>query len=886
MPMDDANKQRLDEAKDTFKTRVKIGGDLSLFLNRIANEIDDLDRDKRLTLFRQQIKAHQYMDGNFFGYVDFNCEWQQQQRGTNEVWYTDNQLYPYLRTALMELSRGNPEVLVNAPPGASDELVAAAKFAKSRYDANRERTFNARLKQTENSYALLNGITYRYTFPQFDAGTKERIPTLENGAMEGEGMMDEMSGPSSVKMCAMCSRPAAEPVDMGMESEMGEQTEQKCASCGSDMFVDIEMQHAPAASIGYENLPNAQNAWIVPNPVGVIVSMQATCIEESPFLKWKQMISRAVLQSKFKGLELPSTGTESVELRYITNQQKATPDNTTGTSSGLLDSGYDTDSDRSSTSSGGGRELELLEFQQVWIDYALYCDIKFKDDTSIGRGKTLKAGQPLGELFPEGLYYARCGELIVDMWNENKNRKWTSTPYGIRAGSMYGSGVSAALSDQEVLNEIEALVMANMWSNGVPREFVDPGVIAELSADPQIPTRVDMSGVEGNIMGRAYAMAPATALSPEIYAMKEKHSSSIQNKIGAMSGTGAGGLNDTQQWGNTATAISIKRDLAVGRFSPDLALKADQLDKMQAIQFLENEQQYFTPSQWTKEIGEHGKDALKSFLNCDIKHDLIVTIAEGSYMPKSDAQTQAKLMGYSQLLPVLAQVQNPELIAYAAEVFGIPEHLSGWNSDREYAKKVIKRFEGLAEMFVEQFGDVQTNDLDDPMVAEVAMRINDYAKMPVDAFLDNHEALQDAYKDWRTTDSGQLAPNVMLAAVALRVNLHQEGIVKQGQMLTRTQQAVQEPLKEEMEADQAKQLEAENQAGAAQQQAAEEEAQVQMETQGANTIMDHADRDDARTHEKEMQDAKHSHEKDIEAAKMMTTALAAEQKAKSSSASK
>lgn len=844
VPMDSENKQRVDTARQEAKAQrtERVGDKLSRFLNRIADEIETLDREKRLNLFRKQIKAHQYMDGNFYGYVDQNCQWRQKQQGPDEVWYSDNQLYPYLRTALMEMSRTQTEIVINAPAGASDELIAAAKFAKARYDANRARTFNARLKQTENVYALLNGITFRYTYAQFGSGRKERIPKLQQQEA-GEGEIK--------RLCAMCSRPVPEP-----ENITGKIPDPKCLACGSEIFLEIGMSERPDTIIGYEDVPTCQNAWIVPNPVGIIVSLQASCIEETPFLKWKQMILRSVLQDKFKGLELPSTGTESVELRYITNQQKATP---AGDGEGGLYEGTETEQT--------GRELELLEFQQTWLDYPVYCSVKFDEDTPLGRGKVLKAGQPLGSMFPNGLYFARCGDLILDIWNEDKNRKWVSSPYGMRPGSMYGSGSHTALSDQEIINDLATLKMANAWANGVPREFVDPDIIPELSADPTIPTSVRMAGVDRDIMGRAYAVAPGTALSAEIYGIGDKAESSIQNKIGAMSGTGSGGLADSQKWGDTATAISIKRELAVGRFSPDLELMADQLDRPQARQFLENEQEFYTPGQWEREKGEYGDEALKAFLNCDVSRDLIISVAPGSYMPKSDAQVQAKLVAYSELIPLLAQMQNPELIAYAAETFGIPESLGGWNSDKSYANKLVRRFQALADLFIDQYGDLPSADLETfPQALAIARQIDNYAKMPVDVFLDNHEAIIDALKDWRATDEGRDASNVLLAAVDFRVLKHQEGIAKQGQMLNRIQIAAAEPMQEVAAEEQAATTEAQNAAN----EQARDDAETQMIADAGKELMNHAERDDQRTHESEMLEKKQSHEKEIEAARLLT----------------
>ena len=845
LPLDEENRQRVDAAREQ-KREHKVGEKLTKFLLRIAGEIEELDREHRLRLFRSQIKAHQYMDGNFLGYVDINCEWKPADRKEGETWYTDNQLYAYWRTALMELSRTQTEVLVNPMPGAPDELIAAAKFAKSRVDANRDRTFNARLKQTENSYALLNGITFRYTYPQWShpsAGRPERIPVLENRAVKDESM----------KLCANCSKPALEtPAMDGVTAP----AEDKCLSCGGTTFIEISMPTAADTVIGYEELPTCENAWIVPNPVGIIVSLQASCIEETPFLLWKQMILRSVLESKFPDIEFPSTGTESPELRYITNQRKATPanqrDDLYEESTFSTEGAFMGTQDRQDVD----KELELLEFKQVWLDYPVYCNKTFDEDMPLGKGKVLKAGEKLGSMYRKGLYFAKCGDIIPDIWNEDKNRKWTSSPYGMRPGSMYGSGSSQALSDQELLNDLKALTMANAWSNAVPREFVDASMIKELSADPQIPTNVVR---EPGSPDFGYQAAPANTLSAEVYALAEEHKASMQNKIGAMSGAGAGGLADAQKWGDTATAISIKRDLAVGRFSPDLELMADQLDRPQAIQFLENEKEFFTPEQWERQRGDNGSEGLKAFLECDIRRDLIITISPGSYMPKSDAQMQAKIIAFAQLLPALAQTQNPEIIAYATEVFGIPEYLGGWNSDRAHAGKVVKRFQSLAEFFIEQRGDLPSNSLDDPEVLKTAQAINEWSKLPVDVFLDNHAALEEAYRDWRTTDEGREASNALSAAVAFRVLLHKEGVGKQGAMATRQQLAAQEPLKEEAEAEQAKAMEAQA-AGAEQEQAAAEEA-TQM--QAMDKMVDYNDRDEDRAHKAQLERDRMEHEKDL-----------------------
>lgn len=856
-PMDESNQQQIDAAVQNRKTTDMPADELSVWLNGISDDIERSDRDKRLQHARKQIKAHQYLDGNFYGYVDNNLEWRERDRAADEVWYVDNQIYPYLRSALMELARTQTQVVVSPPPGASARLEAAAKFAQARVDTNRGRTYIARLSQTRNAYALLNGIVWVYTYMDFGCGRPEKTPILQKR---------ETKGGDTVRLCANCYRVVPDPVDldMGGDDEDSEtpatqkaegagddeskEPKPKCLHCGSTEYDEIDVGGESDTVIGYDEKNTGHNQWTCPNPVAVIVYMQASCVAETPYIKWKQPILRAVLEDQFPDYKIPGGGIESIELRYITDQTKAVP------------VGYGEGGLRASLMDGGsgGKELEPLEYQRHWLDYALYCNKTFKEDIDLGDGKTLKAGQKLGTMFKKGLYFSRVGTLILEIWDEDKNRKWTSSPYGLRPGSMYGTGSSIALSDQETLNDLETLKMANAWSNAVPREFVDPAYISELSADPSVPTTLKTSVVDGNIEGKAYHQAPAAPLSQEVYALSERRESALQNHIGALSGTGEGGLADTQAWGNTATALSIKRDLAVGRFAPDLELMADQIDREQAIQFCENEQEYYTEQQWKTIVGDYGQYGLQSFLKCDLRNDLLWTIAPGSFMPRSDAQQQAKFMAYAQLLPVLAQIQNPEVAAYAAEVFGMPEFLAGWATDRAAVARLITRFKALTQLFIGEFGDLPDPNIDDPAspAALIGKKINDYSQIPVDTFLDDHSAMIDALRDWRETDEGQNAPNVLLAAVAMRILLHQTAKTKQAQMGTRMAMAANQPAVDQQNQDVAAAQEAA-------QQSADQDKQDQAQQQGLTKIADLADAEANRNHQRQMQMDKFQHEKDM-----------------------
>ncbi len=837
MPLDEENRREIDKAKRE-PARQPVGDQLSAYLKKKADDIESADREKRLNLCRQQIKAHKYMDGNFFGYVNANAEWVDVRKEEGEVWYQDNQIYQYARTSLMEMSRSQTEVVVTAF-SQSEEMQALAKFAKTRVDANRERMLNAQTKQTENSYAFFNGITFRYTY--FDFNTpgqrKEKIPRYaKQDAKPGE----------KVKICVNCHRTQPNTADAAKDILGAEYIDNQKCRCGSSEFIEREgFSDEPDTIIGYDEVPRGRNKVVIPNPVGVIVSLQASKMSESPFAMWKQLIVRAVLEEKYDGIRLPSTGT-STELRYITSQQVATP----GEGGGLFEAG-ETGTGLYTSVDTDRNELELLELRQVWLDYAVYCRKTFDQDMRLSNGKVLRAGEALGTMFKKGLYFALVGDMVLDMWNEDKNRKWTSSPYGIRAGSMYGTGATILLADQELLNDLMRLKMANAWYNGVPREFVDKNLIPELSVDPAIPTNVNPIGENRRIVGTAYDVAPALPLSGEIYALSADRRDSIQGKTGAMSGQGGGGMADAQKWGDTATAISIKRDLAVGRFSPDLQLMADNLDCEQAYQILENEQEFYTDAQLAELAGDTGKDVIAAFRKINIREDLNITTAPGSHMPKSDAQVQSQIMALAQVLPLIMPLGNQELVAHAFEAFGLPERLGAWTSDRAQAQRIVQRYRLLCDEAINQVGDAPSTDLNDPRINQAVAAIAEYANAPIDVFLDNHAALSEAYRDLRASDEGREWSNLLTACIAQRVLEHQAGIAIQQQLVARRAQVAQAPIKEEVEADHAKQLEADN--AAAEQ--ARADAAEQQQAGMVDKMVEYNDKDQERELKREMKAA-------------------------------
>ncbi len=157
----------------------------------------------------------------------------------------------------------------------------------------------------------------------------------------------------------------------------------------------------------------------------------------------------------------------------------------------------------------------------------------------------------------------------------------------------------------------------------------------------------------------------------------------------------------------------------------------------------------------------------------------------------------------------------------------------------------------IGDEAINQVGDAPSTDLNDPRINQAVAAIAEYANAPIDVFLDNHAALSEAYRDLRASDEGREWSNLLTACIAQRVLEHQAGIAIQQQLVARRAQVAQAPIKEEVEADHAKQLESDN--AAAEQ--ARADAAEQQQAGMVDKMVEYNDKDQERELKREMKAA-------------------------------
>lgn len=775
---------------------------LQAFFRKIKEKCEKQHRADWSNIKKGMVKCRNYFDNKQYGYVDDQLAWQDFVKDDGEITYTDNAYQYYVQTALTELMRSKPELsFSHVSDSRNGELIA--KVAEMRYRTYRKTIFDSTKLAQEKLSMLLNGIAARYTY--FDKSERgEKVPVFGEGQASG----------STISVCAMCQTP--------------KQDEGECPRCGGTDVATLSSEGGEFKVItGYEDTMCGHNEWVSVDPLGLTFYLNASTVKESPYIHWKQAVLTEILRAQFPDIKI-TEGLSSPELKDQFDSASASP---LGNISAGSDSG-------------------LSEWTQCWWDVALYGQYKSTQPIRLRSGVVIPPNLELGKVFPKGIYVAFQGDVVVDVWPEDRCDKWTIAPYVTRPGTMIGAGTTVAIGNQDIKNDLRNLHMASIMRDAFRKEFVNMQYI-EGESIPNSPTeRAVVTGLATNqrIVGNVIDALPPSPLSPDAYNLEDRIDQSMQSQIGAFSATGAGSP-DLKAVQDTASGFLAYREMAVGRYGPMLSVAADALDKAQAYQFLVNDQKNLTDKQWEQVRGEYGAEAVKMFRQCDLRKELLIEVVSDSYLPTSTAQKQGQVRAFGQTLMEMQIPPNSELGAYIGAQFHIPEHLVGFNSQYNTARSQIEVFAQVAEMITEQFGDVATPNLQDPKTLQLAQVVLQESNEPFNPELDDGVAMIEALKDWWATDAGRDASNLLKATVSLRVREIKAGgaqamadeqalamAAQAPQMQTEQEQAAQqeasanemavaERLADEMSATEQQEREAEKEAGKQMLQMAENEAE-------------------------------------------------------------
>lgn len=769
-------KAQVDTQLETFQ----LSKQFSIFLKDLWKKCEKLNELEWLRIKQSMIKSRKYFDGKQYGRVNDSLEWQEYEKRPGEVNYVSNIYHAHIQTALMELSRGTAALSFSHISADSRRGQLISKIAEHRYRTHRMKLMTALKLQNENLSLLLNGIAARYTFIEFK-DDKHSVMAKVRDAME-EALNQIGGGKQTIIVCAVCAKTKKNEGD-------------PCVNCGS-----LESEKLEEPSIGGQIIPSlkqekkAESRYVNPDPIGLVFDLHAPDFKDSAFVIWKQIVISDLLKTQYPGVKI-SEGIDAAELKYQYAQAGNTPNQ-----------------QRLDFFMGERNSKEVAEFCQAWFDPQLYGNVSFKEDIKMRNGMVIPKGTKLKEIFSDGLYVARNGETILDVWNESKNDKWTICPYVTRLGTLVGSGTSVAHDSQDIVNDLTNLKMASIMQDAFAKEFVNAQYIEpeNIPNDPTERAVVTNLPDGARIVGNAIDRLPPSQLSSDAYAMDGAVQGVMQNQLGTFSSSSSG-MPDLKAAQQTYGGMQLLRDITVGRYYPMLAVRSDSLDKEQAYQLLLNDQKHLSMAQWRKIKGDYGAEAVQAFLEADLREELIITVTPESFMPEMPSQKLSKTMAFAEFVANAKLDLNNELSAYVGEQFGIPKSIAGGEAAKSIAVQQIDAFKEQALAVVQKLGDAPTFDLENSMVMQLAKVIVEASRTQVSGLMDNTGEIIDAMKDWWISDEGRVAPNILKAAVILRVRELQAASVEEAQINQGYAMASQQPLMQQQQQMQAQQSEAQDQ---------------------------------------------------------------------------
>lgn len=777
------------EAAQQRLSRQKSQPHLARYLITLCDQIDRLDDAERLRIRKSQVRCCMYYDGRQYGEVRDDGEWYDYDRSPGDIRPVDNDYKKHIDKLQMEMDRTRTKITVTAANPNDTAMVEGAKFYQSRVDTARKRIFNAGFVQSENMALLLKAISLRYTYFNPLAGPmSRRIPIIEDTQTYHKDTPPICSG------CGMIRNPA---MVKGPCPECGESKVTQLQAGGISGVKAKEWQRSPGGRVETLHIdPLMVNIWLGArhgtggheNPVA-----------SSPFIALEQSLFRCQVEAHYPDRIIPSTGS-SVPVndgaRFAWDLERWPSNSSEG---GLLTRGDDL--------RGGEMMFERLRYKTYWLDPVLYANFRSNYEEIMPDGTKLPVGADIQEYAPNGMLMARVEETVLDIQPEDKNKKWSMAPYGLREHALHGSGTNALLGPQDTVNDVDSYIVANIYYNMAPREFVRRESLesGQLPAANEVAYVTNIDETKG-IIGYAYAKAEPSPLPGEVFDFQQSKRGSMQDAAGTSSLSAEGSAPDVAAMG-TATGVAAIRDQAVGRMGPPLRLKAA-MDIEHAYQIGEHEQEaakrqkgYFEGLVSDAAVVEKGnlsysRRGMEAFMASEnLRADFLIEAAEGSWMPRTEAETAADFTAFGQVAaeagPLLGDPDEirslaAEMLSRGAQVYKQPMALGGWTAtERAMAERISALARTVRVMERKGYG------MPDPRLAEEAIKITPGAGVNIE--MDKHQACIRFLKDWFVSDEGRRASKLMRLTIETLKQQHVKGLRYQLGQETETEMAKDAP---------------------------------------------------------------------------------------------
>lgn len=724
--------------------------DFVAFLNRIANYAKAKANSAEMWERRRKtVQMRKYITGEYYGIYDQSRGWVSGDAQGDNV-YFDPQAATFLDDLVSNLVKSKPQIQVRARDEQRIDKKEAAKVFEKLVAMDQDQDFTPKKQQREWKWNLLaGGDTFRITF--FNSGKPGR------GFLKNVYQSVQIKGGDKAVYCPLCNSTDAD--------ESGE----SCANCGNPQMDVMESLGSTIQQyMGQQYCQIGDCDYDVPDCLEMCVIGDTDAVGEALIVYRFRHIPRCVLQDALDMYDLPDTErAEALSYKQMFGDDSA---------------GFGSDN----------KEFQPLLYEELWVAPAVYSGRKFNKDTQTESGETYKQGTSYKQAFPSGVYYSRVQKRITQFYPQCAGDCVSHAANAIGEG-FHGQGEWDVIDQQDQATELRSLKMNSAMEDSTMPMIVRSGVIdAEAFENkPGLVIEASQDFPGDASLDQIMTRVKPGQLSREVWELNEEVKGTMQHRIGAFSTQ----TDDTDiRAMGTATGVATLQQKSLGRRGPQLMLYS-QMFVDQAYQTGEMRRKYWPKKMYDSIAKDLGSDAVKWFMESNIKNDFIVTVLDGSWMPQTDAMKRAGFESYASIAGKILAARGDskgmdELLQKASEIYNAGIDFADVEAQSIEAQLRLDKLKDVCAFVEQQFGPMLINQLTGQIDEDAlkfayqqtaqVLRIGHvqtdqadiFAELPLDPMFDTHTEFEDAYTDWLRTAEGRSASAFTRLAVRQLADYH------------------------------------------------------------------------------------------------------------------
>lgn len=723
------------------------------FLDNLTARVDRADLQANIARHRKWLTMMRFFMGEQLGFIDEAGTWQTINRNTGDPIYVCNLLQYFVNALLKDYVRSQAVLDVTARGGRMNMRLAARPAAELLKIIQSDQ-MNPTAIERDGKFAILLGNTFRYTICAQNAGKMRKEPVMEKVRLV-------LSGASAV--CLDCGS-ITELADMPV-MRSGEQTEeQSCSVCGSTALDIVQGAETDYTQIvGFENrmTPDVQTSIV--DPFEIKLPLQAESLVLAGWLRRERFIEITKLRAAWAWAQMSETSDHATgETPLLAKSQiQNSPGNVGGQVTAYMTS---------------PAQQDMRRFKQYWFRPEEYAEYIFQADDQFANGEPAPAGKRAIEIFPNGLYVARCGGTVLEVADEDKAKCWAMNRWEVVPNAIWAHGIDQVVEGQQMQNEVFSLVYEHIMHNTTPPVVIDSRYLsrADWSNRPGMVAVLKKGAPTGG-PGAAFAVAQGRPVGSDTFGFLDMLKGNMQLLAGGAFST-ASGLPDVHT--DTLGGMQIQRDQALAQHISKLNRKAE-ADVLTAIQQLRVVKKYGLAEQYFPRLSDFSELELKMFAECDIDADLEVKARQQSWIPRSVLEQRGDLEAAMMFGGLPLGIFNPQIPRaiqrIGLELLNLPSTAEQMGADERNTLLNIVHLMEFAQMTeTDENGEPMQNAVP-PNPQEVLLMAAEIA--PVRYRVDEHPVCIQTIIDFLKTDAGRHLSQVAELLLNDLITRHKQAIV-------------------------------------------------------------------------------------------------------------